>query len=124
MTVSDFIAQTESRVVKPSGEECVYTIGVSLPVQQKTGEYSCCVSLPDSTEPQMLYGVDSLQSLSLAMRFAADRIDELVSKGWKFYFGDLPDRIPFEAYFLPAAWTQKLEAIGRQAERERTSRRP
>ena len=112
----DFIAHTQSRVVKPSGEEGPYTIGVSRPIQQQTGEYGCQVCLPDSIEPRTIYGEDSLQSLSLAMRFAADRIDDMIGKGWKFYFYDSEERFPFETYFIPTVWTQKLKAIDKQAE--------
>jgi hypothetical protein len=115
----DFIAHTQSRVVKPSGEEGLYQIGVSTPVQQKTGEYGCQVCLPDAIEPRTIYGEDSLQALSLAMRFMADRIDDMIAKSWKFYFGDSDDRFPFEAYFIPAAWTQKLEAMARDAEKDK-----
>ncbi len=97
--MSDLIANTESRVVDPSGKECLHTIGISKPLQQKTGEYECCVILPDSLEPRIILGEDSLQALSLAMRFAADRIDDMISKGWKFYYSDSEDRFPFETYF-------------------------
>lgn len=57
------------------------------------------------------YGEDSLQSLSLAMRYAADRIDDMISKGWKFYFGDSEDRLPFEAYFVPVAGTKNWKRL-------------
>ena len=115
----DFVAEAQTRVIKPSGEETLETIGVSRPERQETGEYGCVVSLPDSSELREIYGEDALQSLSLALRFVADRIEGLLAEGWEFYFGDSDDRFPFEAYFLPIAWTQKLESVARQAGRDR-----
>ena len=113
----DLIAHTQSRTVKPSGEEELVTIGVSLPTQQPTGEFGCGVVLPDSPEPRIIYGADSLQALSLALRFIAERIDDMISKGWKFHYGDSSDRFPFEAYFMTAAWTQELESIAKKYRR-------
>lgn len=121
--MDDLVAQARTRVVKPSGEQLMCTIGVSIPLQQKTGEYGCRLDLPDAEEPRTIYGVDSLQSLSLAMRFAADRVDDLISQGWHFYFEDSDDRFPFEAYFIPGAWTKRLESIVEQAEQAMPSNR-
>jgi hypothetical protein len=110
----ELIAQTRSRVVNPSGEEGVYTIGISSPIKQKTGEYGCDVVLPDSADSRTIYGEDSLQSLSLAMRFSADRINDMIAKGWRFYYPSSNDEIPFEAYFMHPEWISRLEGIGRR----------
>lgn len=97
--MDNFIAQTQTRVVQPSGEEVFCTIGLFAPVQQPTGEFGCGVSLPDSPKIRMIYGEDSLQSITLALRYLADRIDALISRGWEFYLGNSGDRFPFETYF-------------------------
>lgn len=98
----DFIANTQSRVITPSGVTEIATIGISSPVQQPTGEYGCRVCLPDSSLPRTIYGEDSLQSILLALRFMAGRIDNMIAEDWQFYVVDSHDRFPFEAYFMPA----------------------
>ena len=100
----DIIASTEARVVDPSGKEGIYTISLSKPSQQETGEYGCMLKLPDQNDPITIYGEDSLQALSLAMRFASDRIEDMISRGWKYYYGDSNEPFPIGAYFVPAAW--------------------
>ena len=75
------------------------------------------MSLPDRDEPFEIYGVDSLQCLSLGMRFASRRIDDLISKGWSFYGrdGDEEYEMEWSAYFMPQAVLDKLSAIGEKA---------
>lgn len=75
------------------------------------------VSLPDRDEPFEIYGVDSLQCLSLGMRFASSRIDDLISKGWTFFRRDGDDEyeMQWSAYFMPPAVLDRLTAIGERA---------
>ena len=96
--MDDLIAKTTTRAISPFGEEFLGTIGVGAPVQQKTGEYGCVVVLPPDYDSKMIFGADSLQSLLLALRFVAVRIDDLTTKGWKFLYPDSDDTIPFGAY--------------------------
>lgn len=72
------------------------------------------VSLPDRDEPFEIYGVDSLQCLSLGMRFAYSRIDDLISKGWNFFGRDGDDEyeMQWSAYFMPQVVLDKLSAVG------------
>lgn len=114
--MNDIIAKTTVRAVSPIGEEFAGVIGVGAPVLQKTGEYGCAVVLPPDSDSKMIFGEDSLQSLSLALRFTADRINDSLAKGWKFLYPDSNDAIPFGAYFMHPEWISRLEAIGRQAQ--------
>lgn len=118
--MSNLIAQVSVKCVSPSGEEFAGVIGVGAPVQQKTGEYGCAIVLPPDYDSKMIFGEDSLQSLSLALRFAADQINSHLAKGWKFLYPDSDDVIPFGAYFMHPEWISRLEALGRQAKRDVT----
>jgi len=92
-------------------------IGVSFPQPNHRFDFSCFVSLPDRDDPCEIYGVDSLQCLSLGMRFASSRIDDLISKGWSFYCrdGDEEYEMEWSAYFMPQDVLDKLSAIGEKA---------
>jgi hypothetical protein len=81
------------------------------------------VSLPDREEPYEIYGVDSLQCLSLGMRFASARLADLLSKGWVFKGrdGDEEYEIDWSAYFLPQSVLDRLTEIGRKDETPRVS---
>lgn len=114
--MNNLIAQTTVRSVSPIGEEFAGVIGVGAPVRQKTGAYGCAVVLPPDYDSKMIFGEDSLQCLSLALRFTADRINDYLAKGWKFLHPDSNEAIPFGAYFMHPEWISRLEAIGRQAE--------
>ena len=97
------IASVACRCVMPCGASKQVVIGVSCPEPHGRFESSCRVSLPDRDEPFEIFGVDSLQSLALGMRFASARIHDLVSKGWAFFArdGDEEYEMDWSAYFVP-----------------------
>ena len=111
------IASVACRCSLPSGASKEVLIGVSCPQPHRRFDFSCFVSLPDRDEPFEIYGVDSLQCLSLGMRFASRRIDDLISKGWSFHGrdGDEEYEMEWSAYFMPQAVLDKLSAIGEKA---------
>jgi hypothetical protein len=111
------IASVTCRCSLPSGASKEVVIGVSSPQPHHRFDSSCFVSLPDRDEPFEIYGVDSLQCLSLGMRFASSRIDDLISKGWSFYGhdGDEEYEMEWSAYFMPQVVLDKLSAIGLKA---------
>lgn len=111
------IASVTYRCSLPSGASKEVVIGVSSPQPHHRFDFSCFVSLPDRDEPFEIYGVDSLQCLSLGMRFASSRIDDLISKGWSFYGrdGDEEYEMEWSAYFMPQTVLDKLSAIGEKA---------
>jgi len=111
------IANITCRCLLPSGSSKNIIVGVSSPQPHKDFEYSCLVNLPDRDDPYEIYGVDSLQSLSLALRFASARLDDLLSKGWVFYTGngDEEYEIDWSAYFMPQSVLNKLSTIGEKA---------
>jgi hypothetical protein len=113
------IASVSCRCSLPSGASKDVVIGVTSPQPHTRCEYSCFVSLPDRDEPFEIYGVDSLQCLSLGMRFASSRIDDLISKGWTFFGrdGDEEYEMEWSAYFMPQTVLDKLSAIGEKAMR-------
>lgn len=111
------IASVTCRCSLPSGASKEVVIGVSSPQPHSRFDFSCLVSLPDRDEPFEIYGVDSLQCLSLGMRFASSRIDDLISKGWSFFGrdGDEEYEMEWSAYFMPQSVLDKLSAIGERA---------
>ena len=116
--MSNMIASCCCLVVKPDGDASQFTLGVSQPVQQPTGEYGCDTFLPDTDQPRTIYGEDSLQSLLLALKFMADRINDLLSRQWKFEYEESGQttRVPFEAYFMHPEWIASLKEIGDQGQ--------
>ncbi len=108
------IASVACRCSLPSGASKEVVIGVSSPQPHSRFDFSCFVSLPDRDEPYEIYGMDSLQCLSLGMRFASSRIDDLISKGWTFFGrdGDEEYEMEWSAYFMPQSVLDKLSAIG------------
>ena len=115
--MNNLVASCSCQVVKPDGTTFDFKLGVSSPIQQPTGEYGCDTFLPDNDQPRMIYGEDSLQSLLLALKFIADRINDLLSRKWKFEYHESGQvaRVPFEAYFMHPEWISSLEEIGAQA---------
>jgi len=115
--MNPYIANITCRCLLPSGSSKEVIIGVSSPKPHKEFEFSCLVNLPDRDEPYEIYGIDSLQSLSLAMRFASARLDDLLSKGWLFYDrdGDEEYEVDWSAYFMPQSVLDKLSTVGAQA---------
>lgn len=97
--MSDFIAQVKIGVIKLQGEKLIYIIGVTSPTKQKTGEYGCYVSLPNTNEAVACYGEDSMQVLSLAIQFIAQQIQEMLSQGWQFYDERFDNPFPLASYF-------------------------
>jgi len=116
--MNTLIAKCDCLITKLTGESINFSLGVSQPVQQKTGEYGCNTFLPDAELPRMIFGEGLLQSLFLALKIMADRINDLLSKQWKFEYSQEDERcrIPFEVYFMHPEWISALEEIGRQAE--------
>lgn len=102
------MASVVCRCVMPSGASKEVVIGVASPEPHGRFEFSCLVSLPDREEPFGIFGVDSLQSLALGMRFASARIQDLVAKGWSFFArdGDEEYEIDWSAYFMPRSGTE------------------
>lgn len=112
--MTELIAFCECQVTNPSGEKTRIKIGVGSPSQEKTGEYGCEVTLPDDSKSRRIFGEDSLQAILLALNLLEQRIDDLVSKNWKFDYEDDGETgtIPFDAYFKSQAVHAKFEAIG------------
>jgi hypothetical protein len=115
--MNSFFANLTCRCVTPSGSSKEVNIGVSIPRPHDRFDFTCFVTLPDREEPFEIYGVDPLQSLSLAMRFAAARLDDLISRGWTFYScgSDEEYEIEWSAYFMPQSVLDKLSAVGEKA---------
>ena len=116
--MDNLIAKSVVRSVSPIGDQVISTFGVGTPVKQPTVEYGCAVLLPADSQPKMIFGEDSLQALSLAMRFSADRIHDLILKGWKFFYPESDERFPFEAYFVHFDGFSQREGLGCQAEND------
>lgn len=111
------IASVTCRCSLPSGASKEVVIGVSAPQPHGKFDFSFFVILPDRDDPFEIYGVNSLQCLSLGMRFASSRIDDLISKGWSFYGRDGNEEYEMEwsAYFMPQSVLDELSAIGENA---------
>ena len=97
--MNDCFAHVIVKSVSPDGVQKISSVGIGVPVEESTGDYGCTVWLPDS-DSKTIFGVDSLQALSLAMQFSGHRIHDLISKGWKFFYPESDDEVPFEIYFI------------------------
>jgi hypothetical protein len=70
----------EDRVEVTGAPFASIAVKIGAPVEQKFGEHGCDVELGagDRREKTRIFGEGSLQALLLALRFAADRIEDLV----------------------------------------------
>jgi len=112
------IASISCFCTPPAKERREIVIGIFCPEPHEKYEYSCKVNLPDKDEPYEIYGVDSLQALALAMRFASTRIDHFLSLGWKFQWQSDSDSLMIDilwhGYFMPQTVLDKLATIGEE----------
>lgn len=102
------IALIEVDAVAPDGRVARCKVAIHTPERQPTGEYGCSVIIPNHDKPRTIYGEDSLQSLTLAIRFLSQQLRTQYEIGWRFHDSDCTemsgDGIPFDVYFFDGFW--------------------
>jgi len=110
------VASINVDAIAPDGVVTRCTIAIYAPEQQPTGEYGCTLLIPNDKTPQTIYGNDSLQSLTLAIRFLSLQLRTLFDEGWRFHDPEFDDRdgdgITFESYFLDRYWPDPTNSFG------------
>ena len=73
--------------ISPDGSEHDVLIRVEAPQRVGAGDWGTVV-ICDPMDPtrHMIPGVDSWQSLHLAMKFAGVRMEHFIEMGWQFYW--------------------------------------
>jgi hypothetical protein len=103
-------------VVAPDGDISRCDIAIYAPERQSTGEFGCVLVIPNEKTPITIYGIDSLQSLALAIRFLSSQLREQFEKGFRFYDPDFDKRtgdgIAFDSYFLDRYWPNPKNSFG------------
>lgn len=69
----------------PCNEELTFAIEIGFP-ESDEGDYRCKLSISELDIDEYVYGVDAIQSYCLVSKRLKLIFNELVSKGWNFYF--------------------------------------
>jgi hypothetical protein len=100
---SRLVAETRFRGQRPGGVEVTIELRVHEPVQTRASEWTCLVELNGlDAEGAPIVGGDAVQSLCLALGFAASMLRDFVAGGGTLRFDDDDaTEVPLEAYFGP-----------------------
>ena len=94
------IAETEIRMKSPNGDSRLIRIQIGKPYSISPEESACPISMIGLyPNVQDIHGLDTFQSLALALEFVRITIRKWEEKGFKFEFphgGTLPSEIWFE----------------------------
>ncbi|GGI70135.1 hypothetical protein GCM10007978_05080 [Shewanella hanedai] len=80
---------TEYVAIKPDEKELLLTIELGIPELDPISgmsDYRCKFSAPALGIDEYIYGVDAIQSHCMTLKRLRLLFDDLISKGWKFYF--------------------------------------
>jgi uncharacterized protein DUF6968 len=79
---AQWIASTNLIAVGPDGERSSVQFRIAAPVQLSPEEWECAVALDGLlADPPSIFGVDSMQALSLAWRFAKNILERFEASG-------------------------------------------
>lgn len=105
MFESKIIAAAKFDATNAHGEDRKLEVEVFSPgkdPESHYGDHRCLVRIRGLGVEKYAYGVDSLQSLSLALKTIENELQRLSDNGWQFYMAGHRDH-PFDifgAYFL------------------------
>ncbi|PVZ68254.1 DUF6968 family protein [Pelagibaculum spongiae] len=90
----NWIAESDLMIEMPDGKRSDILIALSEPVEENGGqEFHCQLKLEGlKNEPYDIYGLDSIQTIGLAMALLRRELDNCVSQEMNFYLQDYPDQ--------------------------------
>ena len=92
--------------ISTEGEQLVLKIAIKAPEpapKSASGDWRCKVKLAGLSDKTFIYGDDSLQALSLAIKFVETELRAFSDAGWQFYLPGCPDHfIDMSACYFPA----------------------
>ncbi|HHQ4515195.1 DUF6968 family protein [Aeromonas veronii] len=92
--------------ISTEGEQLTLKIAIKAPEpdpKSASGDWRCKVKLAGLSDKTFIYGIDSLQALSLAIKFVETELRAFSDAGWQFYLPDCPDHpIDMSACYFPA----------------------
>lgn len=92
--MTQLIANTKLESANDKGERVLIEVEIFLPEDDPESEQSdfrCLVRLGGLSLQKYVYGVDSFQSLSLALKFLEIEFQRLTDLGWRFYLPECAD---------------------------------
>ncbi|MFQ1713815.1 DUF6968 family protein [Aeromonas veronii] len=92
--------------ISTEGELLTIKIAIKAPEpdpKSVSGDWRCKVKLAGLSDKTFIYGIDSLQALSLAIKFVETELRAFSDAGWQFYLPGCPDHpIDMSACYFPA----------------------
>ena len=117
MPIKDkIIATVFVRGISPTGEESIFSLGLTTPVEVSDLEWSCYVTNPSTKELTEISGNDGVQAISIALNYLGNRMMDLEKAGWKWKMENGNDDFPIDAYFFIDSWHQKIKERNRHCE--------
>jgi hypothetical protein len=97
----EIIAEREMVCMKPSGEKFLVTIRVGKPYQLSDIEWACPVEAEGLYGKLVdIHGVDSFQSLILAIRMLCQLLKSFIENGGRVFWADGKDELTLEELFI------------------------
>jgi hypothetical protein len=116
-------ALTELICLRPKGKRVAVTVAIGHPYPSSEGPWGCPVSITGLHKGvATIYGLDSLQALSLAIAFVRARLTSFVADGGRILISSSGEEFPLDAYFGYAMTKEKRRPV-RPAPRRARRRR-
>lgn len=92
--------------ISSEGAQLTLKIAIKAPEpdpESVSGDWRCKVTLAGLSDKTFIYGIDSLQALSLALIFVETELRAFSDAGWQFYLPGSPDQpIDMAARYFPS----------------------
>lgn len=96
----EIIAEREMVCMKPSGEKFLVTICIGKPYRLSDIEWACPVEAKGLYDKLVdIHGVDSFQSLILAVRMLYQLLKDFIENGGRAFWADGKDELTLEDLF-------------------------
>jgi len=91
---------TEFLCVRPDGERVAVTVAIGHPYPTSGGDWACPVQITELHDRVMdIHGIDSLQALCLATRFAGSLLKSFVDNGGRILDPGTGNDVALDSYF-------------------------
>lgn len=91
--------------ISTEGEALIIKVAIRTPEpdpKSANGDWRCKVKLAGLSDKTFIYGIDSLQALSLAIKYVEAELRAFPDAGWQFYLPDHPNHpIDVGACYFP-----------------------